>query len=383
MRWVVSSVLVLSGCSSILGIEDFKLADAGTDTRPDGDMGFCLGPDGWRVCLPNEPEMPRTVTESFTLPTQGPICAPVQPPSWKAAGQPDACFVIGSDITFAAPTVQATGERPLVIFASGTIHISTQLDVSSHSNVRGPGVPAAACVPPQPPGSTSSSTPAGGAAGASFMGRGGRGGVSSANVAGGVPAGADSSGPNLLRAGCNGGLGGASGNGIAGAGGAGGGAVYLVAGKEIVIDGFINASGTGGGGGGLNAGGGGGGSGGMIVLHAPVIRGNGGVLIANGGGGGGGGGSQQSGARGADPSPQMPALPASGGVGPGGATAGAGGSGFAGTSLAKDGNGGPASTAVAGGGGGGAQGYIRANVMPSQIMQSPTATIVPTSGSAR
>ena len=371
-------MLVLSGCSSILGIEDFKLGDAGTTDTPDGDTGYCLGPDGWRVCLPAPPEMPLSITEALTLGTESsPLCAPTQPPSWKASNQPDACIVIRTDITLSATRLQATGQRPLVLFASGTITVSTQLDVASHMNIRGAGSPAEACVAPTPPQSTSTTTPAGGAAGASFMGSGGEGGKSSAGVAGGLAASPDSSAPNVLRGGCHGGLGGASGNGLAGAGGSGGGAVYLVAGTEIVIDGFINASGTGGGGGGINAGGGGGGSGGMIVLHAPSIRGNGGVLIANGGGGGGGGGAQQSGARGLEPSPQMPALPAAGGTGPGGGANGAGGGGFAGTSLAKPGGDGAAAAAVAGGGGGGAQGYIRANVAPSQIMQSPAATIVP------
>ena len=371
MRWAV--VVLLSGCSSILGIEDFKLGDAGGgDTLDATGTGYCLGPTGWRVCLPMEPTMPRDITQSL-MPlstTASGLCLGSQPPSWLAAGQPEACFIVGTNVTINAPVVQVSGGRPLVIFASDTITIEQQLDVASHGATRGPAAPSTACIAPGAAMNGTGNSGGGGGAGGSFMSRGGRGGTSTNQTVGGVPAGADTQAPTILRGGCSGGVGGNA-TGVGGAPGTGGGAVYLVAGQRIVINGFINASGTGGGGGGHVAGGGGGGSGGMIVLHAPTIGGNGGVVLANGGGGGGGGTGGAMGGSGMDPTPQMPELSAGGGGG-----GSQGGSGFAGTSIAADGGQGTPTTLGGGGGGGGGSGYIRANVGLSQIMQSPQAIIV-------
>lgn len=363
MRW--AAVFLLSGCSSILGIEDFKVADGGT-TGDDGSMGFCLGPDGWRVCLPAAPTMPLEITQSFSPPlstTTSALCASAQPKSWTDARQPQACFLIGSNVTFDAQMVQVTGGRPLVVVAADTITIQQQLDLSSRSNLTGAGAPAATCVAPTPP--ANSGNGAGGGAGGPFMSRAGRGGQGGGGLSGGVPAMHETSPPDTLRAGCSGGIGG-TGQGAGGAPGIGGGAVYLVAGNRIVINGFINVSGSGGQGGGSLAGGGGGGSGGMIVLHAPSISGAGGVLIANGGGGGGGGGGTVNGTAGASPSPAQPNTPAQGG------TPNTGGAGYAGGTAAGDGallgNGG-------GGGGGGGAGYIRANVSIGQVTASPPVDI--------
>jgi len=375
MRWV--AVLLLSGCSSILGIDDFKLGDAGTTDGPDAaETGYCLGPTGWRVCLPAEPTAPRPIDSSLNFSTDGsPLCASMQPQSWKAAGQPDACFIVGTQVTLSAPMIQATGGRPLVIFASDSITIMSQLDVASHggspSSV-GPASPSALCVPGV---AAVDNTAAGsGGGGGSFMTRGGDGGNSSAGPVGGRASAADAQAPTHLRGGCPGGRGGNATE-LGGTPGTGGGAVYLVAGNRIVVNGFINASGSGGRGGGRLAGGGGGGSGGMIHLHAPAISGNAGVLVANGGAGGGGGGNQQLGASGADPTPNMPQMIAIGGTG--GSGGGTGGNGFAGTTLATIGANGTPTTAAAGGGGGGASGFIRANVALSQLTSSPAATIVP------
>jgi hypothetical protein len=377
MRWAAIWLAGLSGCSSILGIDDFKLGDAGGGDMEGGNE-YCLGPTGFRVCLAEAPTgAPFTIPASLTFDTgTSPQCASVQPASWKMASQPDACFIIAPQITISGNQVQAIGARPLVLFASDSITITTQLDAASHNvtSVRGPASNAAACTAGTmgPGGSTT-----GGGGGGSFLTRGGDGGNSSGNTAGGRASAADQSAPTLLRGGCNGKLATTNVAGVPGGdGGAGGGAVYLLAGNRITINGFINVSGAAGGGGQPGAGGGGGGSGGMILLHAPAIGGNGGVLIANGGAGGGaGGGGGQSGQPGSDPSPQMPTMQALGGTP--GSGAGAGGLGFAGSAPATIGQNAAAGATGGGGGGGGAGGYIRANIAPSNITSSPTVSILP------
>ncbi len=380
MRWVVV-VFALSGCSSILGIEDFRLGDAGTpnDSIDSSTGEFCLGPTGFKVCLAAAPtNAPITISSSLTLDTSpgvSPLCAPTQPASWKAAGQPDACFLISTDVTFSAPVVQAVGTRPLVVFASNAITVGTQLDVATHigSMMRGAGSPAPGCVAPQAAGNATSG--GGGGGGGSFMGKGGDGGNGGSSNNRGAAAPSDSSAPVVLRGGCPGGVGG-TGAQPGGAPGAGGGAVYLVAGGRITINGFINASGSGAPGGGQAGGGGGGGSGGMIVLHAPMIGGNGGTLLANGGAAGGGG-ANQPGQSGTDPQPSMPTSGAIGGAGGGGA-GGVGGNGSAGANnLGSTGAAGSPTTAAGGGGGGGGGGYIRANMPIQQITASPSITVVP------
>jgi hypothetical protein len=330
---------------------------------------------GWRVCLAAEPTTaPQNITSMLLLDTMtSPLCATTQPPSWKAANQPDACFLIGTQITFGAPVIQAVGSRPLVVFASDTITIATQLDVASRATRSGAGAPSTLC---NPPTAATGGQTGGGGAGGTFGTQGGDGGAGSSGGASGTPGRAsmrDSQLPTVLRAGCTGGVGGSTAN-AGGMPGAGGGAVYLVAKNRITINGFINASGAPGLGGNPVAGGGGGGSGGMIVLYAPTITGNGGVLVANGGGAGGGGGTSNVGGTGSEPSPQMPAMIASGGTG--GAGGGVGGNGFAGTTNATTGANGSPTAATGGGGGGGGAGFIRANVMPSQITTSPAVTLV-------
>src|SRR5687768_1072617 len=114
MRWLL--LVALSGCSSILGIEDFKVGDAGGG----GDVmetGFCLGPMGWRVCLPQQPTTQIGVTGTGDISTgSSQLCLGTQPPSWKAGGQPDACFIVGANVVFDSATMQVTGEKPLVVF---------------------------------------------------------------------------------------------------------------------------------------------------------------------------------------------------------------------------------------------------------------------------
>lgn len=380
MRRVVV-VMLLSGCSSILGIEDFKVGDGGTTGNEMMEQGYCLGPTGWRVCVDAMPTMPRSLDSALNFDTSNsPLCSTTA--DWASPGQPPACFIVGSSVTFSAPSIQGSGSRPLVIFASDTITISSQLDVGSHliqgMTTRGAGAPSMACVAPMPAGNTSAGA-GGGGAGGSFTTKGGDGGNSSTTgIMGGRAAAADSAGPAVLRAGCSGGKGGDGGD-VGGAPGVGGGAVYLVAGNRIVINGFINASGSAGIGASRLGGGGGGGSGGMIHLHAPMIGGNGGVLVANGGGAGEGGDANNPGVSGSDPVPGMPQMTPLGGNG--NSVGGAGGNGFVfnppNVTMATAGVAGSPTTAAGGGGGGGGGGFIRANVTTT-LTSSPAITVIAT-----
>jgi hypothetical protein len=371
--------LACTGCSSILGIEDFKLGDAGGGGGEMAETGYCLGFTGFRVCLDEEPTAPQSFTSDLLLSTSNsPKCATKQPASWKSQNQPDACFIIGTTVTISSGAFQAQGERPLVIFASDSIKISSQIDAASHNTsptntIRGPGSkempPTQLMCMGMSPGT---GVATGGGSGGSFGTRGGDGGMSSAGAAGGTASVPTTVPPMFLRPGCDGSRGPTSDGGAqGGSAGPGGGVVYLVANNKITIDGFINVSGGAGGGGMTTTGGGGGGSGGMILLHAKMIDGMG-VLIANGGGGGGGGG-QSNGVFGREPSPQTPTQSAPGGSG--GPPGGSGGNGFAGPSQAQRGVGGSAGgPASGGGGGGGGGGYIRANVMPTGLTTSPAVS---------
>jgi hypothetical protein len=366
MRWAL--LFLLASCSSILGIEDFKIDGGGGGGEMQG-SGFCLGPAGWQICTPVEPTAATTFDSPITVLTDSNgRCETMQPASWKAAGQPDACIVVGKTITVTA-AIAFTGDRPIVFFAADSITINMPVEVSSEIGIsqRGAASPGAACKVP------GGATNASGGAGGSFMGKGGSGGVASVgSTVAGLAAEPDSARPTKLRGGCNGGVGG-NGNGtMGGSAGRGGGAIYLVAKNRITINNTnINASGSAGGPAGQGAGGGGAGSGGMIVLFAPVITGAAGKLVANGGGGGGGGAGNVSGVVGGEPVADSPANVARGG--PGGGGGGAGGDGFAGGTAAKTGLNGTPTTAAGGGGGGGGAGYIATSVTPTNLMISPPA----------
>lgn len=324
-----------------------------------------MGPPGWTVCLP-KPTSPLAFTTATNLRTSdSDLCLDVVPASWISAGQPDACFVVASDITITS-ALSVTGARPLVLVASETIQIKNSvIDIASHTMTSrlAAGAPFSGCRQPIGPTGTS------GGAGGSFGSKGGDGGRSATSPTTPGAAVADSGLTSRLRAGCDGGAGGAPVGQVAGAPGRGGGALYVLAGANIVFDGGdINASGAGGSAFGLDSAGGGGGSGGMIVLVASSIGGSEGSVMANGGGGAGGGVGGMGGVYGTEPT--SPFTAARGGNGTSGS--GAGGDGYAGTFAST--NGGNAATGAGGGGGGGA-GYIATSgdVAP-HIRISPTPT---------
>jgi hypothetical protein len=342
--------------------------DASADSGPDSagsDADTCFGTAPFRVCLAAAP------TQSLNISLSGTIDTDTADTSKCLDTEPRGsfgCVLAATTITVGA-TLRAYGSRPLVLIASDTIKITPagSVDVGSHRGTTGAqelGAGADA-------NCTSSQLPVngGGGAGGSFAGHGGKGGGSLQFPlwTGGMPGPSVAGEINQLRGGCAGQNGGSdSSTGTRARGGHGGGAVLLIAGRAIELDGgsVINAAGEGGEGG-LSVprgGGGGGGSGGMIVLDAPTITSSG-LILASGGGGGGGGSSNSAGTLGADPSAAGPAAGGGGGMAGGGTDGGGGGKGS--TSVAKpvgdDGaDGGTLNGGGAGGGGGGGNGIVKA-----------------------
>jgi hypothetical protein len=262
------------------------------------------------------------------------------------------CVIAARSITI-TQAIDTKGNRPIVFLAQGDLLMTAGgvLDL-----IDGAGSNDGIC--PGTQRGTDDSQFASGGAGGSFDTLGAPGGRSGGgSVLSGQPTQVPQ--PSTLRGGCRGGRGGdlttqpSSG----GAGGTSGGAVYLIAGGTLTIQGTINASGTGGGGGGLRAGGGGGGSGGYLGLDAPRVVLESAKLLANGGGGGGGANATTMGTKGgtANPASSFPYEASGGG---GGASAGGdGGHGAESGSGAAPGM--DTGSNGAGGGGGGGGGYIR------------------------
>ncbi len=311
---------------------------------PDAPSGFvCMGPaDSFRFCLATSPTTPFDIATDLVYDTNTCVGGLVEP----QAGGDDVCLIAATSSQISA-RLTAVGARPLVIFATGDIAITSTgaIDVASHRVplVAGAGADPSACSAGTPGGSDG--TNGGGGAGGSFVGKGGDGGAGGGGGAGHGNAANAASTPTVLRGGCRG----TQGGGSAGAPGGGGGAVYLLTRQTISIAGSINASGAAGGGAiASKQGGSGGGAGGMIALFATAITGQG-ALYANGGGGGAGGSANSPGAAGGEAT-DATSTP-KGGTGPGGA----GGDGAYDVNAGRNGVG----NGKGGGGGGGGAGVIR------------------------
>jgi hypothetical protein len=337
--WVWLGLLV--GCTEPPSVLDGGEGDlANTEVHAGLTEVACFGHAPFTICLPAEPTALRLIasTTTTTINTDSsPLCEPV-----VSGGS--VCVLAGSVITIRSK-LRATGTRPLVLIATRSIISSALIDVGSHRDEdpetgAGSNPPICATMAGTPPDSER------GGAGGSFVGRGGFGGF------GGEPGGTVPG--TTLRGGCTG----QAADSADGVGGHGGGAVLLIAGSSLHIDGDINAAGEGGGPG-IGAtwsGGAGGGAGGMIVFDAPIIEVTS-LVLANGGGGGEGSGAGD-GNPGADPSGIAPAAGGSGGSfagdggnGAAGVAAGTGADGL--TGSGRDGGGGT-------GGGGGGAGVIKA-----------------------
>jgi hypothetical protein len=347
--------------------------DAGTpDVSVDAplDTQACYGTGFVRVCLAAAPTQPRTIATSTTINTDDPSMCDT-----TMSGADNYCVLVGTTITVNA-TLRATGTKPLVLIASGSITVNELIDVGSHRpNATNPefigaGADPATCMPGTPAGARA------GGAGGSFTGKGGNGG-NAAGTGAGTGGRAVNGTTNIteLRGGCPGQDGNGGG---AGTGGHGGGAVYLIANNRIDITGpGINAAGEGGApgapSGGISSGAGGGGAGGMIGFDAPTITCIS-LLLANGGGGGEGSGEVTTGVPGEDPSTTAAAAGGAGGIA-------IGGDGGAGSAGAAGGNGGNASNGTSnsgfdggGGGGGGGAGLIKgpAGSLGTDVSPVPT-----------
>lgn len=320
------------------------------------------------VCVPppTEPLVSAICNEAQpTFSTDGAFgytnCLEPTPENWLSQGQPDACIVAFTHVescSIGGDLVRVVGHRPLVLVATDSLETGGLL-VDSENGLRAPGANPAACA--------AGKSLAGGGAGGSFMTKGGSGGDGAVG-AGNLGAPAVVGAPTRLRGGC-------PGDGADDVRGNGGGAIYLLAGNTIRINGPINVSGAGGAGGDVGGGGGaGGGAGGMIVLVAPTVivsdgsaqrSGGSPLLYAAGGGGGAGGLASGAGSPGGDVIPSgfpnfgpgygggnyctPPCTPENGKGGAGSSGSGDGAPGGAGTSSGG------------GGGGGGGIGYIRVN----------------------
>jgi len=287
-----------SGPAVDAAVDSVQSPDA---TAPMPDAQNCFGVGVVKVCLQALP------AGSINLPgVMNPIDTTASGNCDQVVAQqggPALCVIAATNVTVIGGMI-ATGTRPLVVVATDSITVNggAKIDVSSVTGTgarRGAGSNFEQCS--RSDKGRNDTGGAGGGGGGSFGTVGGKGGTGDLNnsdppgtpATGGNP-GAAASSVAVLRGGCSGGAGGEGDNSPGGAAGDGGGAVYLIAGNRITINGDIFASGGGGRvtgtPGGRQEGGGGGGSGGMIVLDAPTLQVQGRVA-ANGGAGGGGGGN--------------------------------------------------------------------------------------------
>ncbi len=353
------------------GPPDQPPTDGTVDTAVDPlvDAPQCFGAGFGKLCLSTAPTAPLVLDGTFD--TGSGACTEVIDGNCVLAGT-TVSIANGADFT-------ARGDRPLVVVASDTLTIQGTLSVASHrGQPSGAGVSAATCAAPT--AAENDGGGGGGGAGGSYQGTGGTGGTGDTNdnnLSGGDAKGGTAAAaitPTSVRAGCAGGRGGDGTTGSPGNAGAGGGAVYLIAGTQITIDGVVDAGGAGGSApNGGSQGGGGGGSGGLIGLDAPTITVTG-TVAANGGSGAGGSGTNNNAGPGRDGTAST-SQSSGGNAGTGG---GGGGSGGAGSGDATADGGGGGSGPGGGGGGGGSAGYVLfEGSLGSGGTFSPAATAMP------
>jgi hypothetical protein len=370
MRWLLSFV-ALAGCDaafSLVHVDDVPV-DASVDDAPTtgcfgkygaGNAGLfsqCLDAPPREVYVPANGELVTSVAENCDFVV-------------NQTGGPSVCVIVAQNITLGG-TLSARGSGiPLVVIATDTLKLleSAKISVDSrHGELRlGAGANDTACMAPGAGAQPMATQGGGGGAGGSLGTVGGVGGGGYGATGGGVP-GLPLATLAAVRGGCRGGGGGVFGAPATG-GGASGGAVYLIAGRELVVAGTIDASGEGGDGGkpsGSTSGGGGGagGSGGLIALDAPHITlASTARLVANGGGGGAGADGGTGGAAGQDGNESdlagSPPFVAAGGEGAAGGGAGGQGANVA-TAASPGGSAKATPISSGGGGGGGGAGLIK------------------------
>jgi len=375
----VLALLLVAGCDKLWDLDVVHLpADAPGlgDTSLPLDAGPCIGGTAYgrngpggegllSVCLTSATPVPDTLLLQTPINTGESLCSLHVPVDTDGTM---ACVMLAKKIVLEGAAAGTGGRLPLVLLATETIYINDKLDLSAHNN--GTVGAGSDWIDPVTMVSRCGLSP-----GASNI-VGGSGGAGGSNGQAGAAGGSGKSAggqPTLpfplptIHGGCPGSNGGDA-DVSGGIGASGGGAVYMIAGIDIVLStlAVINASGAGGTGGqaasisgGTNGigggGGGGGGAGGLIGLDAPMItivaaaR-----LCANGGGGGSGGALTEAGLQGAEPVAGRPGDPAPGGAQTGDASyyGGKGGNGYALQNPTVGGSRG------SGGGGGGGAGVI-------------------------
>jgi hypothetical protein len=309
----------------------------------------CYGDPSFVVCPDTIPTSDFAAFGNFS-----PNMCSMPPRNWALQGQPaDVCFLSGKNVTITNDNY-FWGTGPVIIYAVDTLTVSGIANLNGRPDYQpSAGANASQCKP-----FAATPTTSGGGAGGSFITAGGNGGAHS-QVAGapGLAAAPDAAPPSVMRGGCPGQLGEGADT-MFSRPGNGGGAIYLIAGNQIILQpgSIVNASGGGGAAWAGPRGGSGGGSGGMIVLWAPSITATGAVVVANGGGGGEGGPANGAGGAGMTCDGTNPLTAPSGGTGSQG---GDGGDGFVQGSSAQPGAG--ANNNNGAGAGGGGAGYIKTN----------------------
>ncbi len=386
------------GGSGDLGGDGGTIGDM---NEPPADLTGLVFPSNVSTAYLNASTADWTVTSASSINTDGTDVAsaftPAPPGGVIYAVDGSFAVVAVHNLTVAANVaLRATGSRPLIIVAGGTIVVNGVIDGGARGVTPGPGGGA--------PGvglghggngdiiEASEVVLISGGGGAGYGSAGADGGTIPATETPTGAAGATYGTPTLTPpvGGSGGGIGGTFSCSPAPPAGAGGGFLQLSARASITVapysvlgsvpSGVVSVGGGGGSGCANIAGGAGGGSGGSLLIESPSLSLHG--LIGAAGGGGGSGSTN-----GSDGLAITNAAASSIGGAPTGGQNNSGGSGSNGitaTSTAQPGAAGVAGTTMAGpvgsGGGGGGFGriYIRANGTPTLTMSTPTPTFDPT-----
>jgi hypothetical protein len=295
------AVLALAACGlDVVGALSSQQADAGPDASPGGaaqDVGevdsadsasaavFPTYVDAGLASTSASDLTSATAIDTTNLTINGaapPAGVQLVATAGGAAGL--AVLTVGSFTVSAELTV--TGDRALVVLASGPVTVAARVRVDAQGSTKGPG----GYAPAQGPGAGG----AGATGGLNDNSGGGGAGHGTAGAAGGANSATAGDGGAVYDLPLVGGSGGGRGDPTSCTvlGGAGGGVVDIFSRVSITIaaTGGVSANGSGGTGGCANnigSSAAGGGSGGWILLEAPSVTVHG-TLTANGGGGGGG-----------------------------------------------------------------------------------------------
>ena len=278
----------------------------------------------------------------------------------QTQGGPEVAVLVVNSLSVAAGELMTVkGTRPLVIVSATTTTLDGNLFVTSGTTPGPTGVVNSAGLNGLGPGGGKAgmnSMYGGGSGAGSYCSVGGRGGHSFQSQTGGA------AGPTYGNAAIVPLQGGSSGgrSRLSGCSGEGGGAVQLVAGEAITVNGYISAPGAGGCDG-SDWGGSGAGSGGAILIEAPSVTLSG-TLAVNGGGGGGYSSPGKQGSNSASPAK---------------GAFGCEGDGAAGAVPAKAGIDDGSGTCNGPAGGGGGVGWIRVNTSSGSMTEGPGLVLSP------